>query len=134
MYGGVAAGDVVVWCGDPEFQEGTRSFDLRGDIANAGGRLRPAMFVRVTLALAARPGALMIPKAALVYELAGRYVYVVRDGKAERVPVDVGAEVDDTVEIRSGLSVGDVLITDGRFRVRNGTAVRTVDDSASGEG
>ncbi|HEY9568597.1 MAG TPA: efflux RND transporter periplasmic adaptor subunit [Thalassobaculum sp.] len=126
--------DGVVSFVDPEIDEATRSIELRGDIANAGGTLRPGMFARLTLTLAERPGALMIPKAALVYELAGRYVYVVRDGKAERVPVDVGAEVDDTVEIRSGLSVGDVLITDGRFRVRNGTAVRIVDDSASGEG
>src|SRR3546814_4295379 len=49
--------DGVVSFVDPEIDEATRSIELRGDIANAGGSLRPGRFDRLTLTLAERPGA-----------------------------------------------------------------------------
>src|SRR3546814_16597677 len=63
--------DGVVSFVDPEIDDATRSIALRGDIANAGGTLRPGMFDRPTLPLAERPGDLLIHPAALVYALAG---------------------------------------------------------------
>jgi multidrug efflux pump subunit AcrA (membrane-fusion protein) len=92
------------------------------------------MFARLSLTLAERSGALLIPKEALVYELAGRFVYRIKDGKAERVAVELGTEMDDRVEVRSGLSAGDEVVTDGRFRIRNGSPVRVVEGAAQGKG
>jgi membrane fusion protein (multidrug efflux system) len=48
-----------------------------------------------------------------VFELEGaRYVYVLREGKARRVPVEIGLEGPDRVEIRTGLSPEDRVLTD----------------------
>ena len=54
----------------------------------------------------------------------GRYVYVLKDGKAQKQPVEVGASGEGVTEIVSGLSEGDTVITealsdddlDGRFK------------------
>jgi membrane fusion protein, multidrug efflux system len=48
-----------------------------------------------------------------VFELEGqRYVYVLREGKARRVAVELGLEGSERVEIRAGLSPEDRLVTD----------------------
>lgn len=118
---------------DPELDQASRSIELRGEIPNTGDALRPGMFARLTLTLAERPGALLVPKEALVYELAGRYVYRVRDGKAERVAVQLGTETDDMIEVRSGVAAGDEVVTLGRFNIRSGSPVRVVGGGASGK-
>lgn len=119
---------------DPEIKEVSRSIELRGEMPNGDGVLRPGMFARLVLTLAERSGALMIPEDALVYELTGRFVYRIRDGKAERVAVEVGAMNDGTAEILSGLSAGDAVVTDGRFEVRDGSPVKVVAGRGPGTG
>lgn len=118
---------------DPELDEASRSMELRGEIPNAGDVLRPGMFARLTLTLAERPGALLVPKEALVYELAGNYVYRIKDGKAERVAVELGTENGDMIEIRAGLAAGDAVVTRGRFNIRSGSAVRVVEGGTPGK-
>ena len=44
--------------------------------------------------------------------------------KAERVKVQLGLTNDGKLEILSGVKSGDVIVTDGRFRVRHGTPVK----------
>lgn len=118
---------------DPELDEKSRSIELRGEIPNTGDVLRPGMFARLTLTLAERAGAVLAPKEALVYELAGTYVYRIKDGKAERAAVELGAEIGDMIEIRAGLSAGDEVVTQGRFNIRNGSPVRVVEGGAPGK-
>lgn len=101
----------------------TRSLALRGELVNPDHDLRPGMFVRVDLHLNERPGAIAVPEAALNYSLAGQSVFRVRGGKAEQVPVAIGAQVGEFVEITSGLVAGDVVVTDGRNRLRHGDPV-----------
>jgi len=119
---------------DPELDEVSRSIELRGEIPNSDGSLRPGMFARLALTLAERADAMLVPKEALVYELAGRYLYRARDGKAERVAVEIGAEIGDMVEIRSGVAAGDQVVTNGRFQVRNGSPIRLIEGRAPGKG
>jgi len=119
---------------DPEIEEVSRSIELRGEMPNGDGVLRPGMFARLVLTLAERPGALMVPEEALVYELTGRFVYRIKDGKAERVAVKVGAMNDGMAEILSGLAVGDTVVTDGRFEVRDGSPVKVVAGGSPGTG
>lgn len=68
---------------------------------------------------------LTIPSAALVpYELENR-VYIVKDKKAEMVTVEAGASEGGRVEIVSGLSEGDVVITDPyEAGIKNGSRIQ----------
>ena len=53
------------------------------------------------------------------------FVYVVTKGVAKRHVVDVGAEENGIVEIRSGLAVGTVVVTSGGTALQDGMKVRT---------
>ena len=54
-----------------------------------------------------------------------QYVYKVVDGKATRVQVKTGLRRGSQVEVVSGLQAGDVVVTAGQIKLREGAAVRT---------
>jgi membrane fusion protein (multidrug efflux system) len=53
-----------------------------------------------------------------------QYVFVVRDGKAQRVPVEMGARHDNRVEITKGLTGDETVIVSGKDLVHDGTPVQ----------
>jgi membrane fusion protein (multidrug efflux system) len=105
---------------------------LRGRLKNIDGTLRPGMFVRTRLIIAERPAALTIPEEALVPVGSSQYVFRVSGGKAERIKVDTGVRRAGRVEIASGLSAGDVVVTAGQIKLRDGVAVRSSASPAAG--
>jgi len=109
---------------DPLVDAQGRSIVLRAKLANPEGRLRPGMFVRVRVMLAERPGVLVVPEEALVPAPGGAaYVYRVVDERAQRVDVKTGARRDAQVEILEGLTPGDVVVTAGQLKLRDGARV-----------
>lgn len=108
-----AIGDVV--------DDATRTVPVRCAVPNPNAQLKPAMFARVTLK--APPGATMIavPTGALLSD-GQRFRVVVRrpDGQLEVRPVDVGPEVASRVEVLSGLSVGEEIVTEGAIFAAQG--------------
>jgi membrane fusion protein (multidrug efflux system) len=74
----------------------------------------PGAFVRARVLLEQREAAPSLPEAA-VFELEGqRYAYVLREGRARRVAVEVGLEGSERVEIRSGLGPEDRVVVDAQ--------------------
>jgi hypothetical protein len=65
-----------------------------------------------------------VPAAAVVKRENGVVVYVVRDGAAVQVPVQVGATIGDLVQV-SGIAVGDRVVVKPLDRVRDRTHVTT---------
>jgi membrane fusion protein, multidrug efflux system len=102
----------------------SRAIVVRARIDNKDGRLKPGMFMTVKLIRADAP-ALMLPEEALVPEGNSKFVFVVRDGKAMRVEVQTGRRRPGEVEITGGLDEGDVVVTEGTQKVRNGQPVKT---------
>src|SRR5690606_28849902 len=97
--------------------------------ANADGRLHPGQFVRVSVILDERPGALVIPEEAVMPVGERLLVNLVVDGKVEQREVRLGKRFDGQVEVREGLQGDETLISAGWQKVRPGLAVR----SKSGE-
>jgi membrane fusion protein, multidrug efflux system len=110
---------------DPLVDQNGRSLVLRGRLKNTEGALRPGMFVRTRLIIAERPAALTIPEEALVPVGTSQFVFRVNGGKVERVKVDTGVRRTGRVEIVNGLSPGDVVVTAGQIKLRDGAAVRS---------
>ena len=78
--------------------------------------VKPEMSVRVNFSTGAtradqRP-TLLVPKKAIMTEGDASYVWTIRDGAAERVPIKRGRELEDGVEVREGLSDGDLVIVE----------------------
>ena len=90
-------------------------------------QLRPGMFVRVALVLEERTDALVLPTVALMAEGGAYSVFCVRDSRAERVAVTTGLRDGAWVEVFGDVSAGDAVVTEGLFRLEQGTTVRIVE-------
>lgn len=101
-----------------------RSIVIRAQVANQDTTLRPGMFARVRLITNEQANALVVPEQALVPQGTEQYVFRIVDGKTARVKVEVGQRRDSLVEILRGLDEGDLVVTAGQLKVRDGTPVR----------
>ncbi|HSU44525.1 MAG TPA: efflux RND transporter periplasmic adaptor subunit, partial [Casimicrobiaceae bacterium] len=107
----------------------TGTYEMRAEIPNADGALKPGQFVRVILRGAKRVDVLAVPQVAVLDGPQGKFVYVAskdKDGKDVAVvrPVVVGDWVDANGSnewvIESGLKPGDPVIVNGVAKVMPG--------------
>lgn len=102
----------------------TGTIRMKATFSNAKRLLWPGQFVDVVLHLAQQPNAIVIPSQALQSGQNGDYVFVSSQGKAEMRPVSVDRIIDNSVVIRSGLKVGEQVVTDGQFQLSNGSLLK----------
>ena len=88
--------------------------------------LRPGMFATIRIVTDRRQDVLVIPKKALLLETDEDDVFIVREGKAERVRVSLGYVDGDRVEVLSGLTDGDLVVTVGHQGLKENAEVRVV--------
>ena len=101
----------------------TRQVEVLAWVENPGV-LKPGFFAEVVLATATHAGALVVAESAVQASERGFVVYAVVDGKARVRPVTLGLRTGDgTVEILSGLTVGETVIVEGSDRLSDGMAV-----------
>lgn len=113
----------TIYAIDPALDPETRTVLLRARLPNKGGQLRPGLFARVGLVLERRENALVVPEQAIVPQGQKTFVYRVVEGKAAMTPVTLGLRQPGEVEIVQGVSAGDLVITEGQLKVRDGAAV-----------
>lgn len=101
----------------------TRSITVRAQIPNPDGTLRPGMFMTVTLQGEVMP-VLVLPETAIVPEQGNTYVFVVRNGAAERREVRIGRRRPGEVQISTGVAAGEHVVIEGTQNLRDGTPVR----------
>ncbi len=89
----------------------TRTMLAEIDLDNPGRRLYPRMYASITLDLIRHANAVQAPTTAV--ELSGdtHFVYVVRDGKLVKVPVSVGIGDGRDIEILSGLTGQELVVS-----------------------
>ena len=107
-----------------------RSVQVRAVLENPDGALKPGMFLTVDLQRD-RGEVLVAPEEAIVPERDEQYVFQVVDGKAVKRRVPLGRRVPGLVEITGGISAGDLLITEGTHKVRDGSEVEVVNRHAA---
>ncbi|HOA73514.1 MAG TPA: efflux RND transporter periplasmic adaptor subunit [Phycisphaerae bacterium] len=88
--------------------------------------LRSGQIVKVRLTRRVFNEVIMIPLASVIPLEKGKEVYVVKDGRAERRPVELGFIRGRDVQILSGLQPGDQLIVSGHRLVSPGQPVNVV--------
>jgi membrane fusion protein, multidrug efflux system len=118
---------------DSVVDEATRNVRVQATLANPGGRLRPGMFVQAQVVLGANQPVIALPGSAISYAPYGDSVFVVTDLKDEggksyqgvrQQVVKLGGARGDQIAVLSGVQPGEVIVTSGVFKLRNGAAVQ----------
>ncbi|MDB4997220.1 MAG: putative Co/Zn/Cd efflux system rane fusion protein [Myxococcaceae bacterium] len=132
--------DGTVAAVDPALDPATRAIKIRADVPNRDERLRPGMFVEVTVLMPHKTPVVTVPATAIQHAPYGDSVYVVEDKKPDapgmrRTPdgkpvkvvrqqfVRVGSERGDFIAVLDGVKPGDEVVTAGGFKLRNGSPV-----------
>ena len=115
-----------VFAVNPLVDAAGRAVVIRAIVANPDTSLRPGMFARVRLITRDEKEALVIPEQAIVPQGDEQYVFRVVEGKVARVKVEIGQRRDGKVEITKGLGAGDVVVTAGQLKLRDGTPVTII--------
>ena len=102
----------------------TRTMTVEVDLPNKSHVLKGGMFARVEVLVGSHRNAIQIPIDAVSRLEEAQYVYIVREGKAQRVPVEIGVREDNRVEITKGLDGSEQVIVSGKDLVHDGTAVQ----------
>lgn len=102
----------------PSLDETTRTATARVVLDNADGRWRPGMFVTAQADHGSTHSELVLPRSAIQYMEGETAVFVQNGDEYELRPITIGRESTDAVEVLSGLSTGEVVVT------RNGFALK----------
>lgn len=100
------------------------------EVYDSKGLLKPGMFASVYILVETHVNTVIIPKIALIFGEESQRVFLVRDSIAKSVTVETGFSDRERVEILSGVSVGELVVTVGQEELRDGIRLRIV----SGEG
>jgi RND family efflux transporter MFP subunit len=103
-----------------------RLYNLELRVLNPDGQILPGMFARVELVKQVFDEALAVPLYAVISQREERFVYVEKDGRAERRPVELGTLVGWDVQVTSGLIPGEKVIVVGHRFVDQGQAVEVI--------
>ena len=88
--------------------------------------LRIGMYLKVLFDSGSQRAGILIPRKAIIGSAKAANVYRIRDGVASLQEVSLGDMIGDEVEILTGLSAGDVIITSGIMNVADGMAVKPI--------
>jgi multidrug efflux system membrane fusion protein len=110
---------------DNQVDTQTGTVRAKARFANDKQTLFPSQFVNLRLELRTIKDAVMVPVTALRHGSSGDFVYVLN--AAERTvavrPVTRGQSTVDKVEIKTGLKLGEQVITEGADRLKDGAKV-----------
>ena len=101
----------------------TRTMTVEVDLPNKDHVLKGGMFARVEVLVGVHPSAVQIPLDAVTRLEENQYVYVVQNGAAHKVPVEVGSRIENRIEVTKGLTGSEQVIVSGKDLVSEGTIV-----------
>ncbi len=112
----------------PAINSATHTFNVEVIVPNGKEILRPGMFARTEFNMGNRQS-LTVPDVAVQKQVGvnDRYVYVVKDGIAERRVVELGRQVGTRIEVLSGVEAGEEVIVTALSKIKNGTPVKVVE-------
>jgi Cu(I)/Ag(I) efflux system membrane fusion protein len=102
----------------PTLKAETRSIPVRVEMANAGQKLKPAMFAQVEVSVGGKSPVLTVPDSAVIDTGTRRIVLVqIKEGRFEPREVDIGGRGENYVEILKGVRDGEQIVVAANFLI-----------------
>jgi membrane fusion protein (multidrug efflux system) len=104
--------------------EGSRNLNVRALVNSGNKQLVPGASATVKIGFKMHEHALLVPTESIIPQARFKTVIVSRKGKAELVKVQTGIRTSSSIEILSGISAGDTIVTTGIQFIRPGTTLK----------
>lgn len=101
----------------------SRTITVVATLPNGEQKLKPGMFMTVQLTLENRKDVVLVPEEALVPVGDQQFAFAVVDNKVQRRPLKIGARQNGMVEVADGIRAGELVVTRGVQKVRDGQPV-----------
>ena len=118
---------------DSLVNESTRNFNLQATVQNQDGKLRPGMFAQTRVTLKQQEAVITLPQTAVTHDPYGDSVFIIVDGGKDergqpklavtRTFVIAGETRGDQVAITKGLKAGDMVVTTGQLKLKEGAPI-----------
>jgi len=95
----------------------SRTIAMRAKIPNPDGVLVPGTFVTATLQVGQPKPVLTVPETAIGYSAAGTYVYAIKNGRAIKTTVRIGARRNGLVSIKNSIKKGTQVVSAGLNKI-----------------
>lgn len=109
----------------------TGTLRLRAELDNSDGKLRPGLFVSVTLPYGEARNAVLVNDASIGTDQLGKYLYVVNDSDIVNYRhIEVGQLADHNMRVvKSGLSPSERYVTKALLKVRQGMKIKPIEQT-----
>jgi membrane fusion protein (multidrug efflux system) len=115
----------------PIVDPATGTFKVTIEISDEERRIKPGMFGRISVVYDQHANVLQVPRSAIVEETGRSSVFVVEDDIAKRKPVETGYSDAGMIEITSGLSDGEDVVTVGQIGLKADARVTVINAEES---
>ena len=102
---------------DPVVSLPGRTILIKARVPNNEHQLQAGMFIEARLATNIRPNAVVVPEDALLPMEGATFIWVIKQGKADRRQVSVGVRTAGWAEIQGGVEAGDSVVVGGGERL-----------------
>jgi membrane fusion protein, multidrug efflux system len=120
---------------DNQVNPNTGTITFKAVFGNADQILWPGQFVNVRVETDIRRNVLALPVRAIQQGPDGPFVFVVGPNRiVQRRPVKLGMLTKTTAIVDGGIEPGELVVTDGQYRIQNGTQVDVLADQAKSPG
>ena len=116
----------TIYAIDPEVDIATRTLRMRAIMDNRENKLYPGAYANVQLPLETVNDALLVPSESLIPVQNGKKIFILENGKAKEIDVEIGARTGKAVRVLTNLQVGDTVLTYGVMALQNGSPVEVV--------
>jgi RND family efflux transporter MFP subunit len=116
----------IVYSVSPSINPGGRSILVKIRTESGAEHIWDGQYVTCWIAVKEKSNAILAPSNSLIYRNNQAYVFIIdqQTSTAKRCNVITGIEDVKQVEILEGINPGDLIVTDGRHRLVNGTVVK----------
>ena len=111
----------------PIVDSGTGTFKVTVEIRDKTRMLKPGMFTRIKIVYDTHENTLLVPKDAVLTEDNKAWIFLVNDGAVNKTEVKVGYSNSTHIEILSGLSLGETIVTTGLGSLKDGSKIKVVE-------
>jgi RND family efflux transporter MFP subunit len=108
----------------PSLNAQARTLTVEAEVPNGDGLLRPGQFATVRITQSKPDNAVMVPTRAVKTENDVNKVYVIKDGAARELIVQVGLLEGESIQVKQGVNEGDVIATSALGELYDGVLVR----------